>query len=106
MPIDATTSASQALGAYTKTAKIAGMDGVDSTGASQPQFGDVLNQAVGSAIDTMKAGEKASADAVTGSADLNDVVQAVTAAELTLQTVVAIRDRLIGALQEMIRMPI
>ena len=108
MAIDSMTSAAQVAGAYTKTAKIAGgdMGGANAAAVGQASFGDVLQNAVGSAIDTMKAGEKASADAITGKADLNDVVQAVTAAELTLQTVVAIRDRLIGAVQEIIRMPI
>jgi flagellar hook-basal body complex protein FliE len=33
------------------------------------------------------------------------VVEAVNAAELTLQTVVAVRDRIIGAYQEIMRMP-
>ena len=47
-----------------------------------------------------------SAMAVTGEADITDVVQAVTSAELTLQTVVAVRDRMISAYQEIMRMPI
>jgi flagellar hook-basal body complex protein FliE len=47
-----------------------------------------------------------SAKAVTGEADLTDVVTAVTNAELTLQTVVSVRDRLISAYQEIMRMPI
>jgi len=47
-----------------------------------------------------------SAQAVTGEADLTDVVAAITSAELTLQTVVAVRDRLISAYQEIMRMPI
>ncbi len=35
-----------------------------------------------------------------------DVVQAVSNAELTLQTVVAVRDRVVNAYQEIMRMPI
>lgn len=54
----------------------------------------------------MKAGEKASAQAVTGEASLTDVVEAVTDAEMTLQTVVAIRDRMLNAYQEIMRMPV
>jgi flagellar hook-basal body complex protein FliE len=90
-----------ALGNVTKIGSGAGAETI--TG---PSFGDVLKQSTEAAIDTMRAGEKASAQAVTGKADLNDVVQAVTSAELTLQTVVAIRDRLVNALQEVIRMPV
>jgi flagellar hook-basal body complex protein FliE len=44
--------------------------------------------------------------ALAGQADLTDVVIAVTNAEVTLQTVVAIRDRVIQAYQEIIRMPL
>lgn len=92
-----------ASGAYASTAKIGGAASGVAGGAS---FGDVLKESTEAAINTMKAGEKASAEAVTGNADLNDVVQAVTSAELTLQTVVAIRDRLVNALQEVMRMPV
>ena len=54
----------------------------------------------------MRSGEDASARAVTGEAELTEVVQAVTAAEVTLETVVAVRDRMISAYQEIMRMPI
>ncbi len=43
--------------------------------------------------------------AVAGGANLQEVVEAVNAAEITLQTVVAVRDRIITAYQEIIRMP-
>jgi flagellar hook-basal body complex protein FliE len=69
-------------------------------------FSDFLKQTASDTIDTLKGSEKASAAAVTGEADLTDVVQAVNSAELTLQTVVAVRDRLIGAYQDIMRMPI
>ena len=51
-------------------------------------------------------GERQSLKAAAGTADLNDVVMAVGKAEMTLQTVVAVRDRVIQAYQEIIRMPI
>jgi flagellar hook-basal body complex protein FliE len=44
--------------------------------------------------------------AVSGHTSLQEVVEAVNAAELTLQTVVAVRDRMIAAYQEILRMPI
>jgi flagellar hook-basal body complex protein FliE len=69
-------------------------------------FGDFILKATQNSIDTMHEGEKMSAAAVTGNADLTDVVQAVGNAELTLQTVVAIRDRMLGAYQDIMRMPI
>jgi len=81
----------------------AGIDGGDKAG--RVSFGDILKQTSIKAIDSIKQGEKASAQAITGQADLADVVQSVSSAELTLQTVVAIRDRMIGAYQEVMRMP-
>jgi len=60
-----------------------------------PHFGDLIKKAAVDSIQTMRAGEKTS-----------DVVEAVTAAELTLQTVVALRDRLLNAYQEIMRLPI
>lgn len=71
-----------------------------------PSFGDLMKTAAQESLNVMKAGEAASAKAVTGEATLQDVVGAITQAELTLETVVAVRDRLISAYQEIMRMPI
>jgi flagellar hook-basal body complex protein FliE len=54
----------------------------------------------------MRVGETAAAQGATGQGDLVGVVNAVTAAELTLETVVAIRDRVIAAYQDVMKMPI
>lgn len=102
MPIDKINPAA-AAGAYANTNKTGLGPGLSAKG---PSFGDVLQKAAVESIDTLRAGEKASADAVLGKADLTDVVDAVTSAEMTLQTVVSIRDRMIGAYQEIMRMPI
>ncbi len=78
--------------------------------SAQPQggasFGEILRITAENTVETLKNSEKISAQAITGTADLNDVVQAVTSAELTLQTVMAVRDRAVSALQEILRMPI
>ncbi|MEP0708640.1 flagellar hook-basal body complex protein FliE [Parvibaculum sp.] len=104
-----TIPASMALNAY---ARAAGMGG----GAQAPQngpkeadgaFGDVLKQAMNQTVSTSKAGETQMA-AVTGGVGGNivDVVTAVAEAETTLQTVVTVRDKVITAYQEIMRMPI
>lgn len=69
-------------------------------------FSDFMTQAVENSMETMRAGEEMSAKAVMGDADITDVVQAVTSAELTLQTLVSVRDRMISAYQDIMRMPI
>ncbi len=69
-------------------------------------FGDILSQSMSSAITATKGAEAASFGAVTKTSDLVDVVSAVNSAELALETVVAVRDRMISAYQEVMRMPI
>ena len=65
-----------------------------------------MRDSVQDSIDVLRTSETMSAKAVTGEADITEVVQAVTNAEITLQTVVSIRDRMVSAYQEILRMPI
>ena len=54
----------------------------------------------------LRAGEAKAVEALSGRASLQDVVEAVTEAELSLQKMTAVRDRVISAYQEIMRMPI
>ena len=78
----------------------------DSIMEGASSFADLMKQSAQDSIQSLKAGEQMSAKAITGEANITDVVQAVTSAELTLQTVVAVRDRMINAYQDIMRMPI
>ncbi len=69
-------------------------------------FGDLLKEVAQNTVDTLKAGEQTSAKALVGKADITEVVTAVSNAEATLQTVTAVRDRVISAYQDIMRMPI
>jgi len=69
-------------------------------------FGNVLSRAVQSAIDTSREAEAASNRGLMGEGSVTDLVIAVGRAELTLQTAVAVRDRVVAAYQEVMRMPI
>lgn len=90
--------------AYLKTAKGMEMPGVEAK--DKPTFGDAMKRIATQSIETMRGGETATAKAVAGTATLPEVVGAITAAEVTLQTVVAVRDRVMSAYQEIMRMPI
>lgn len=96
-----------AANAYASTAKSGGLGGIaggdDAGGVS---FGDMLETAARSAIDTIRGGEKASARAVEGKADLLEVTQAVSQARLALDTVVAVRDQMVEAYNRIVQMPI
>jgi flagellar hook-basal body complex protein FliE len=76
--------------------------------ASTPMasFGQLVTSQLDDAIRSGRVAEQKSADAVVGKADLQQVVEAVTAAELNLSTVTAVRDRVVAAYQEIMRMPI
>lgn len=104
--VDKIANPAAAAGAYANMAKIGVNAPTDAKAAGQPSFGDVLKTSILDSIQTLKGGEQMSAKAVTGEASLPEVVQAVNAAEMTLSTVVAVRDRLITAYQEIMRMPI
>ena len=98
--------AGNAVAAYNAALKRMGSPGIESRDQAGPGFSEVLQQLAKDAVDTTRGAEKASLQAVEGKADLNQVVNAVTAAELTVQTVTAVRDRVISAYQEILRMPI
>ncbi|SRR5258708_38722466 len=74
--------------------------------AGTKDFASLVREAADSAINTGKQAEKVSVAGIAGKADILDVVQAVSNAETTLTTVVAVRDKLVAAYQELMRMPV
>ncbi|MGI9435220.1 MAG: flagellar hook-basal body complex protein FliE [Geminicoccaceae bacterium] len=95
-----------ALAAYAEATKRAAGTQVNPGDGDRPSFSDLLARSVSDAIDSSRNSESVSVQAASGRANLQDVVEAVNAAELSLQTVVSIRDRVISAYQEIMRMPI
>ena len=85
-------------------------DGI--TGTSGAAFSEALAAAAGEMAESLRAGEVASRQALTGAGpgasrgDVQSVVEALTSAEMALQTAVAVRDRVVEAYQEVLRMPI
>ena len=103
--VDKLANPAAAANAYANMAKLATNAPTENV-AGQPSFMEVMKGSIANSIATMKRGEDMTAKAVTGEASLPEVVQAVNAAELTLSTVIAVRDRMINAYQEIMRMPI
>ena len=105
------TSITSALAAYGNVAK-GGKPGPGAAGAGAGgavdggAFADLVKSAIAEAARIGKTAESASIAAVNDRADLTKVVTAVAEAELALQTVVTIRDRVIEAYREIMRMPI
>jgi flagellar hook-basal body complex protein FliE len=74
--------------------------------AAGPSFADLVQDVVAQSIQSGQASEQATVKAAAGQAELVDVITAVNAAELTLETVMAVRDQVIQAYQDIVRMPI
>lgn len=94
-----------AIAAYANTASRKPGIGLGPRDLPATSFGDVLEDTARNAVGTMRKGEDLSALAAVGKADITDVVQAVTNAETMLQTVTAVRDKVVTAYQEIMRMP-
>lgn len=72
-----------------------------------PSFAQMVENALGSAAENLQKSEALQTQSLTGGkVDLADLVTAVSNAELSLNTVVAVRDRIINAYNDIIKMPI
>jgi len=90
-----------ALSAYRQSggnAINAGVSGDDSTGTGN--FAETLKGFASDTVNSLQEGEKAATAGATGKADLASIVTAISKAELMLQTVVTIRDKVIAAYQD------
>lgn len=94
---EATSAYSNALNQLKKPA---GVEGGDSSA-----FGDMLKQSLQGAVEAQHRSEKISGAALSGKADMTDVLQAVTNAEMALNTVLAIRDKAVQAYESVMRTP-
>jgi flagellar hook-basal body complex protein FliE len=97
--------------AYAATQKGMGIgDNLPGLGGTQAPaqggFGELVKSAISDAVGASKQAEHQMAAQVAGKAELVDVVTAISAAESSLETVMAVRDQVISAYQEIMRMPI
>jgi flagellar hook-basal body complex protein FliE len=91
---------SSAADAYTRTAR------GDASGDAQSSFGSAISQALDQAVQSGHIADTQAMQALSGGGNLTDVVTALSHAEMTLQTATAVRDRMVQAYQDIIKMPI
>lgn len=106
----------QAAGAYSRALSAHGSgrdplgtaDGELSANASTgaPSFADMVQHSLSETIQQQRSTETQAANAVAGRGDLTGVVTSVAESEVALQAVVAVRDRVIEAYKDIMRMPI
>jgi len=100
-----TSPIASAIGAYVNAGKAA--PGLEPQGQSAgANFADLVKGAAESALQSGQNAESMTLQAIDGNAEVADVVTAIADAELALQTVIAIRDQVVQAYQEILRMPI
>lgn len=98
----------RAAQAYARASSIVdpAQSGTEDAAVKGTSFKALLSTAMDNAVGATGKAELTSMAASIGKADINDLVAAVNNADLTLQTVAAVRDKVIGAYQEIMRMPI
>jgi len=79
---------------------------VSGLGSKGGGFAEMLKSAALEPVNAMRESERVAASAAGGKTDLVAVATAITNAETAVDTVVAVRDRVISAYQEILRMPI
>lgn len=75
-------------------------------GNAADNFTAALRDALSNVVEAGNAADAQATRAMTGEANITDVVTAITRAELALQTTTAVRDRVVQAYQDIMRMPI
>ena len=77
-----------------------------SGGAKSSDFGAMLRDQVQQVVDQGNVSEAKQASYMAGKGDIIDVVTAVSEAEVALDTMVSVRDKVISAYEEIMRMAI
>ena len=80
--------------------------GAQPQGVPGSDFANLLTESLNGAVSSGHQAETQAMSAIGGGGDLSSVVTAVSRAELALQTTVAVRDRVLQAYQDIIKMPI
>lgn len=103
--ISAAVSGVKDVASTTGSAATQSMLGSSATGQTQ-SFADVMGSLASDMASSLKRSEVVSMQGMRGEADTRQVVDAVMNAEQSLQTAIAIRDKVVSAYLEIARMPI
>jgi flagellar hook-basal body complex protein FliE len=76
-----------------------------SDGFNKPDFAAMLRDAVQGVVDQGKVSEAKSANYANGKGNIIDVVTAVSETEVAMETMVAMRDKVITAYEDIMKMP-
>ncbi|NML74885.1 flagellar hook-basal body complex protein FliE [Rhizobium sp. S-51] len=96
------------LGSVTTDAVSSSSSAIGTTPGTQTgvSFASVLGEMATGAVNNLKQAEATSFDGISGKANPREVVDAVLAAEQSLQTAIALRDKIVSAYLEITKMQI
>ena len=96
-----------AANAYASIGRILdpGMAG-KSSDASGPSFGDLLKDVIGDVVDGGRKADAQTASMASGKANVMDVVTAVADTDVAVSTLVSVRDKVIAAYEDIMKMAI
>jgi flagellar hook-basal body complex protein FliE len=80
--------------------------GRDTSQDSGPNFGSVLKDVMGSVTAAGRSSDTQAQAVATGKANMIDVVTAVAESETAIQALVSVRDKVIAAYEDILKMPI
>ncbi|MDQ0319152.1 flagellar hook-basal body complex protein FliE [Pararhizobium capsulatum DSM 1112] len=103
--ISSAISAVKDLTSTSETSASQSVLGTQGTGTSQ-SFASVMSSMASDMVTNLKSSEVASIQGIRGQANTREVIDAVMNAEQSLQTAIAIRDKVVTAYLEIARMPI
>jgi flagellar hook-basal body complex protein FliE len=96
-----------AANAYASAARMIDAGGLAKpTDAGGPSFGDLLKDAIGSVIDGGRKSDQQTVAMTAGKANVMDVVTAVAETDVKISTLVSVRDKVISAYEDIMKMPI
>lgn len=75
-------------------------------GAGGPSFGDLLKDALGGVVEGGRQADQQTAAMAAGKANIMDVVTAVAETDVKVSTLVAVRDKVISAYEDIMKMAI
>jgi flagellar hook-basal body complex protein FliE len=74
--------------------------------AGGPSFGDLLKDAIGSVVEGGRKADQQTSAMAAGKANVMDVVTAVAETDVKVSTLVSVRDKVISAYEDIMKMPI
>ncbi len=75
-------------------------------GAEKPSFSELVAKAGSDTVETIRNAEQAAQQGLSGNSDTQQVVEATLELDTTVKVAVSVRDKLVEAYQEIMRMPV